>query len=298
MAAIDVLLPYWGDVGYFTQAVVSVVEQTEADWRLVIVDDCYPSDEPREWVERLDDPRVVYVRNERNLGANANYRKALGLAEAPLTVMMGADDVMRSNYLSVVLAAAGRHPEAAVIQPGVAVIDGDGREYLPLADRVKGWYAPRLSRGSGSRERLLGGQAMARSLLRADWAYFPSLAWRTDVMKRIGFTEGLHVVQDLALLLDIAAEGGAMLVVNDVAFNYRRHAGSDSSVKAVNGARFDEERAFFAVSAQRFAELGWGHAARAARWHLSSRLNALSLMPTALAAGGGAPRTLLRHIFG
>ena len=296
MAVIDILLPYWGDVDYFKLAVSSVRSQDVADWRLIIVDDGYPSDEPQRWVEGLADSRIEYHRNETNLGANANYRRALEMATAPLTVMMGADDVMLPTFVTTVLDAAGRHPEATVIQPGVEVIDGAGAVYLPLADRVKGWYAPRL--GSNLNERVLSGQTMARSLLRADWAYFPSLVWRTEVMQRLGFRTGLHVVQDLALLLDIAADGGSMLVLREVVFQYRRHGGSDSSVKAVNGARFDEERAFFATAAERFGHLGWDRAVRAARWHLTSRLNAATLLPTAVRVGGGAPRALLRHILG
>jgi glycosyltransferase involved in cell wall biosynthesis len=300
MAGIDVLLPYWGDVDYFKAAVSSVVAQHEQDWRLVIVDDGYPSAEPAAWVARLGDSRITYHRNETNLGANANYRLALTFATAPLTVMMGADDVMRPHYLTEVLDAAQRHPDVAVIQPGVEVIDGEGKVYLPLADRVKGWYAPKLGpvAGSDAVECVLTGEVMARSLLRADWAYFPALAWRTETIQRIGFRLGLHVVQDLALLLDIAAEGGSMVVLGEVSFAYRRHGDSDSSVKAVNGVRFEEERAFFQQSAERFAAQGWRSAARAARWHVSSRLNAVTLVPTALGLSDRQPvRNLARHIF-
>jgi Glycosyltransferases involved in cell wall biogenesis len=292
---VDVLLPYWGDVGYFKAAVSSVLAQSVADWRLVIVDDCYPDLEPSRWVAELGDPRIEYHRNPVNLGANANYRAALEIATAPLLVMMGADDLMHPNYLSVVLQAAATHPGAAVIQPGVVVIDSDGRPCLPLADRVKGWYAPTHAGAAGS---VLSGADLARSLLRADWAYFPALAWRTEVVQRLGFRPGLHVVQDLALLLDIAAEGGALLVVQTPAFSYRRHPGSDSSLKAVQGSRFDEERSYFASQADRFAELGWHAAARAARWHLSSRLHAATLLPVAAGAGPGAVRRLLQHVFG
>lgn len=293
MAALDVLLPFWGDVGYLKAAVTSVLAQSEADWRLVVVDDGYPSEEPAAWIASLADQRIEYHRNPENLGANANYRRALEFASAPWLVVMGADDVMRPNYLQVVLNAAARH-QVDVIQPGVEVIDAADRVYRPLADRVKGWYAPRLDGG----EVVLSGEPMARSLLRADWAYFPSLAWRRETIQRIGFRPGLHVVQDLALLLDVAAEGGSMLVLGEIAFSYRRHTDSDSSVKAVNGVRFDEERDFFRASAARFAALGWTRAARAGRWHLSSRLNAATLLPTAVRVGGGASGNLLRHVVG
>lgn len=291
---IDVMLPYYGDVDLMKLAARSVMGQQYEDWRLVVIDDGYPSTEPERWFGTIDDPRVSYQKNEVNLGANGNYRKALKLVQAPIVVIMGADDVMLPNYLESVAAAFTAVPDAGVVQPGVQVIDENGRACLPLVDLVKKIYAPR-----GRERRVLRGEQMATSLVRADWAYFPSLAWRSDVITRIGFTEGLDVVQDLALLLDIAAEGGSMVVEPELAFLYRRHSASDSSVRALDGRRFDEERAFFKSSAARFAAQGWASAARAARFHTTSRLNAATLIARSLASGKTAslPR-LLRHVFG
>ncbi|TLM85654.1 glycosyltransferase [Pseudarthrobacter sp. NamE2] len=290
--AIDVLLPYYGDVDLMKLAAQSVMSQQFEDWRLIVVDDGYPSPEPQRWFESMSDPRVSYRKNETNLGANGNYRKALEMAEAPIVVVMGADDIMLPNYLDVVSKAFDAFPEASVVQPGVQVIDERGRACSPLVDIVKKIYAP-----STKDRALLQGEKMATSLVRADWAYFPSLAWRTDVIRRIGFREGLHVVQDLALLLDIAAEGGSMVVDPTLAFLYRRHSASDSSVKALDGRRFDEERAFFEGQAKRFRELGWLGTSRAAAFHTTSRLNAATLVARALAIGktDSLPR-LLKHV--
>lgn len=292
-STIDVMLPYYGDVGYLKMAVESVLGQTFQDWRLVVIDDGYPDPSPAEWVGEIAarDARVRYLRNEENLGANGNYRKAVELVEAPLFVMMGADDVMLPNYLSSVLRIASAFPDADVVQPGVAVIDGEGKRYLPRPDRVKRWYAPRVN---GMRE--LRGEDMAQSLVRADWAYFPSLAWKSEIVKRIGFKEGLDVVQDLALLLDVAAAGGALAVGSEVAFEYRRHAGSDSSVRAFDGRRFQEERDFFVTQARRFAELGWKRASRAARNRIISRLHAGSVALSAAARRQWGPVRLLLGI--
>jgi len=44
-------------------------------------------------------PRITYERNEKNLGANANYRKCLTFVENPLVQVMGADDIMLPNYV-------------------------------------------------------------------------------------------------------------------------------------------------------------------------------------------------------
>jgi glycosyltransferase involved in cell wall biosynthesis len=288
------MLPYYGDVDQMKLAARSVMSQQYQDWRLVVIDDGYPDPEPARWFASIEDPRVSYQRNEQNLGANGNYRKALGLVEAPFVVIMGADDVMLPNYLDIVVSAFEAYPHADVVQPGVQVIDEKGIACTPLVDAVKKVYAPKTS------ERIeLKGEAMATSLVRADWAYFPSLAWRAETITRIGFTEGLDVVQDLALLLDIAAEHGSMIVDPVLAFLYRRHSASDSSVRALDGRRFDEERRFFELQAERFSALGWKRAARAARFHTTSRLNAASMVLKSVSKGrvDSLPR-LMKHIVG
>ena len=75
-----------------------------------------------------------------------------------------------------------------------------------------------------------------------------------------------------------------------LAFLYRRHSASDSSVRALDGRRFDEEARFFGGEADAFAARGWKSAERAARLHVTSRLNALSLLPISERI------TVLRHL--
>jgi len=65
--AIDVTLPYYGDVGLMKQSVRSVLDQRYPDWRLIVVDDGYPDPEPARWFTAIDDPRVTYLRNPTNL---------------------------------------------------------------------------------------------------------------------------------------------------------------------------------------------------------------------------------------
>ena len=120
---VDILFPYYGDVAMMKQAVLSVVGQTNPDWRLIVVDDGYPDDSIPGWFESLKDERITYMRNETNLGANGNYRKCLTFVENELVTVMGADDVMLPNYVQWLVDAAAKHPEASIFQPGVVVID-------------------------------------------------------------------------------------------------------------------------------------------------------------------------------
>ena len=207
---------------------------------------------------------------------------------------MGADDVMLPNFLQAVDDAFRAHPGASIVQVGVEVIDEHGRLVRPLGDRVKAHYRPDVTERTA-----LSGEALAVSLLRANWTYFPSLAWRTADLAAVGFREGLHVTQDLALHPGHRPRRRRFSCsIPTLAFQYRRHSRSDSSVKALDGRRFDEERTLFREEAAAFSALGWRRATRAARWHVSSRLNALFQTPAVLRSGSA--RRLLpkiaRHI--
>ncbi|GAB3616041.1 hypothetical protein GCM10027416_05980 [Okibacterium endophyticum] len=288
---IDIMMPFYGDPALFKQAVESVRGQTDGDWRLVIIDDVYPDPEPGEWAATLDDPRVEYIRNDTNLGVSGNFQKAVDLATSEYVVIMGCDDIMEPNYVATVHALIHRFPEASYFQPGVIVIDGDGSPVLPLADRVKARYRPKASSPTP-----LSSEAFATSLLRGNWTYFPSICWRTADVRTHGFNPDYEVVLDLALQLDLVTAGATMVVFDDQMFRYRRHSASVSSWKANDGSRFTEERAFFADMAARMDAMGWQNAARTARRHVSSRLNALTRIPSAaLARDSRGLRELIRH---
>ena len=145
---------------------------------------------------------------------------------------------------------------------------------------------------------MLRGEDLATGLLRGNWLYFPSICWRAGPLRRTGFRDGLSVVQDLALVLDLVVAGESLLVEPTTCFRYRRHGGSVSSAHAADGRRFDEERRFFLSCADRMSAHGWPRAARAARRHLSSRINALLQLPVALRhRRTDGVRTLARHAF-
>jgi glycosyltransferase involved in cell wall biosynthesis len=291
---LDVLLPFYGDPGLLRLAVRSVLDQHAQEWRLVIVDDCYPDRDVQDWCTSLEDERVTYHRNETNLGANRNYERALSYASADYVTVMGADDLMLPNYVDLVLRAAEEHDTPQVIQPGVSVVDGAGRPVAPLVDRTKGWLRPRAVEPVELR-----GESLATRLLLGNWTYFPSLCWHRETISRIGFRPGFDVVQDLALLLDVCLAGGRLLFDPELAFLYRRHATSDSGVRTLSGHRFDEERRVFADFGRAMEGAGWPRAARAARVHLTSRLHAGALLPRALGRGDlASARQLARHGLG
>lgn len=288
------MMPFYGDVAQFRLAVESVRAQTDPDWRLVIIDDRYPDEEPARFVASLADERIHYIRNEENLGISGNFQRSIDLAEAEYAVIMGCDDIMLPGYVERIRELIGRFPDAAYLQPGVATIDDTGRRVLPLGDRVKRYYRPK-----GPTPVELRGEDLALSLLRGNWTYFPSLCWKSEVLRQHGFRKDYAIVLDLALQLSIVTSGGSLVLDNDVVFEYRRHAASASSWAGSGSTRFAEESALFAETSDRMLTMGWRRGARAARAHVSSRLNALSQLPGALGAREwGGVAGIVRHATG
>src|SRR5690242_2651770 len=290
----DIMLPYYGDVSLMQAAVRSVIAQSDRDWRLTVVDDGKEPGVP-EWFAQLGDDRVRYERNERNLGATGNYQKCLGLAEYEYLVLMGTDDIMLPNYVATLRSVLDEFPGVGMIQPGVEVINGEGKVISTLADEVKRrLYAPKVERRIK-----MGGEELATSLLRGCWFYFPSLCWRTDAIRKVNFRDNLDIIQDLALVIDLIQLGEEMAVDATVCFQYRRHSVSLSAAGALAGTRFTEARNYFIDASEQMKAQGWPRAARASRRYLASRLHACTLLPAAIREGNREGiRSLSRHAFG
>jgi glycosyltransferase involved in cell wall biosynthesis len=293
--AVDIFIPYWGDPEYMKETVQSVLQQDNPDWLLTVVDDAYPDPEIKNFMAGISDPRVKYIRKEVNAGITENYRSCVELATEEIMVILGCDDVLMPNYVDVITQAHAQFPDAAIIQPGVRVIDGQGRPTPTLVDVVK----QKVVRPRGGGMQILAGEAIASNLMHGDWLYWPSLAFRTEKIREVEFRDGFPIIQDLALVMDMIYRGAQLLVVPTVCFSYRRHSNSASSSKLIDGSRFDGERGYFAVAAAQARELGWKKAERSARLRLTSRAHALSLLPkAALRRDAAGFMALARHSIG
>ena len=288
---LDVFIPFWGDPGLLYATVESVRAQTDPDWLITVVDDCYPDPTVAEHFAAEKDPRIRYLRNDVNVGITDNYQRCRELAERELMMFLGCDDLMHPRFVETVRAAHAEFPRAASIQVGVQVIDEHDAPIDPLTDKVKRAIRPRVERRTE-----LSGERLATSLLRGAWHYWPALVFRTEAVNRYPFREGLPIIQDLALLIDMTAAGETMVLDPTVCFSYRRHTQSASATSLLHGNRFSDERRYYASAAAQKSTQGWSRAARTARNRWTSRLHAVTLLPTALRRRDrAAVRSLVDH---
>lgn len=187
---IDIALPFYGDVEFMKQAVNSIRNQTDGDWRLVVVDDGYPDASLPGWFSDLNDSRITYLRNENNLGANGNFQKCLGLLKSEFCIVMGADDVLEPNFVAAVHKTIRNFPDVSMIHPRVSVIDEGNIQISTRSDEVKS----RL-RDAHKSATLLSGEPLASSLMKGNWMYFPSITWKTKTIQDISLDLGLRCVK-------------------------------------------------------------------------------------------------------
>lgn len=288
---IDVLLPFYGDVDLFKISVQSVMDQDSKNWHLYIINDAHPDLSVDTWIANLQSEKISYYRNEINLGPSENYKKCLNHASQPYLVIFGADDVMHSNFISQCEKALNRFPDTTILHPEVHVIDREGVPYLPLVDRIKRSISPKKSEN-----KIINNSKILATLMIGDWMYFPSIVWRTEVLKEFGFNPNLNVCQDLDVIARILLNGGKFQYLPENIFSYRRFKESDSSVKLLNGNRFHEEKIVYRRLSLALKEKGFKFASQMASIHPTSRLHALTILPKAIRSRS-ALRVCLIHIF-
>jgi len=112
---VSVLTPiYKTDPEMLRAAIRSVLGQKFRDFEFLLLDDC-PED-PREGVVReFDDPRIVYLKNDANLGITPSRNRLIGLAKGEYLAVFDHDDVCVPDRLAKEVAYLDAHPECGVV---------------------------------------------------------------------------------------------------------------------------------------------------------------------------------------
>ena len=95
---ISVILPTYNRRALTLRAIESVLKQTHADLECIVVDDA-SADDTAQHVRRIADPRVRYVRLEKNGGACAARNAGMALAKGAYIAFQDSDDVWRPDKL-------------------------------------------------------------------------------------------------------------------------------------------------------------------------------------------------------
>lgn len=93
LGTVSVITPSYNTAAFIAETINSVLAQTYADWEMIIVDDCSTDATDDAVRPFLSDPRIRYIKNERNLGAAESRNRALREAKGRFVAFLDSDDL-------------------------------------------------------------------------------------------------------------------------------------------------------------------------------------------------------------
>jgi glycosyltransferase involved in cell wall biosynthesis len=268
---ICVAIPFFSNLGYLDAALRSLVAQTDPRWTAVVVDDASPELGAADVVTAIEDSRISFTRNDRNLGVAQNFNRCLELggADAEIVTVFHADDELERGYIGAVRDAHRSFPNAACVAPRVTVIDAGGSPTRTLGDSVKHALWPRKLRST-----LVGDEGLAK-VMGGLFFYCPSVSYRVALLPELRFDDRWQQVMDLDLYARVLLGGGSIMLASERVYRYRRHTETMTAQNSRSLVRLGEEVTVSREVAAAATSLGWTRSARAARLRLTVRLNGL-----------------------
>ena len=111
--AITVLMPVYNAERYIGEAIDSILRQTFTDFEFLIINDG-SEDCSEEIILSYHDPRIRYVKNEKNEKLITTLNKGISIAKAKYIARMDADDISNPNRLYTQFEFMEQHPEVAL----------------------------------------------------------------------------------------------------------------------------------------------------------------------------------------
>lgn len=130
MPKVSVILPVYNGEARIENALRSVLAQRFDDFEILVIDDG-STDRTAEivkfWSEK--DSRVIYSKNEQNLGIQKSLNKGLHLARGEYIARIDDDDEWAfDDKLSKQVAFLDHHPDYVLLGTGTIVVDENGKE--------------------------------------------------------------------------------------------------------------------------------------------------------------------------
>lgn len=111
---VSIALPCYRQLPLARRAIDSIRAQTYTDLEIVLLDDG-ASDEYREYVDALGDPRVRYHRNVERLGAMKNMFAAIAAGRGEYTMAFHEDDLLSRGYIASAVGILETNPSCGFV---------------------------------------------------------------------------------------------------------------------------------------------------------------------------------------
>lgn len=129
MPKISVVMPAYNAEAFLQTAIDSILRQTLTDFEFLIINDG-STDRSEEIILQYNDPRIVYIKNEKNLGVAATLNRGLALAKGEYIARMDSDDISCPARFSLQAAYLDAHPEVGLCGGSVIPFSDEGDQEI------------------------------------------------------------------------------------------------------------------------------------------------------------------------
>lgn len=176
--AVTVLIGAYENERTVARAVASILEQTERNLELIVIDDGSRDDSSAAAREAIgSDPRGRVMQLESNLGIARSLNAGLEVAAAPFVAIQDADDYSAPNRLERQLAALAEDPDVVVVGARMREVDEAGRVLQPRTSFAAGDVGPVLLRFNPIPN---GSSLLRRDAARGVGGYDPRYRYATE----------------------------------------------------------------------------------------------------------------------
>jgi glycosyltransferase involved in cell wall biosynthesis len=214
MPKVDIIVPSYNTARYLPLAIESVIAQTFADWRILLVDDGSTDETPEiaaKYIERLG-AKLKYIRQP-NAGLPAARNTAIRNSSADFLALLDADDIWLPMRLEESLASFAGRPRAGLSYGLIERIGAGGEVFDTFAGNAhhaEGMIAPYI-------------------YMREVELPCPTMTFRRECVDEVGlFDETMRATEDRDLWLRIALRY-EVLAVRRVIAQYRTSPSSMST---------------------------------------------------------------------
>ncbi len=230
---VTVGIPTYNRSGLLKEAMESVLAQTFTDFRLLVSDNA-SEDDTAQVVRSFGDDRIEYVRSDRNIGPEGNFRRVLELADTEFLLILPDDDLLYPDHLRAAVEVLDRHESVGLAHTAFDVIDD--------RSRVTRSVSPVTAESLVSVE---PGQEALKRLMVADWPIgFSSAVYRTKaIVDAGGIRPEEEPFGDIQLWMRIALDWDFGYIAKPLA-GFRVHdATTTSNIGTENGVEPEGPRA-------------------------------------------------------
>ena len=184
---VSVIIPTYNRAHLIGRAIQSVLNQTYQDFEVIVVDDG-SIDNTEKIVKSFNDPRIRYIRHEKNKGAAAARNTGIRAARGKYIAFQDSDDEWLSEKLEKQMKIFENAPaNLGVVYTGFWRIEHDKKKYIPFS-----WVVQKEGN-------------IHKELLKGSFIDLPTVLIRKECFKKaVMFDEKLPRLQDWELVIRLS----------------------------------------------------------------------------------------------